>query len=174
LNDISEQVYLNDDGASGEVHRLQFENRTLHRLLSEAPADGRPGLARDALELGAEVLARLSYHGDLDQVAGAIDRLDAEGKRIIETTMTASDKVVSDTITNLREQLSAEDGPFADLVNQFNPAVEGNVVETFRDLVSSTIAKATRLAVNELAETTTDQVQSLTKSTRAFAITETE
>jgi len=164
MYDNTEQVHLDDDGTSGEIHRLGFHNRTLHRVLSEAPDDERPGIARDALEIGGEVLARLSHHGDLDQVAGAIDRLDAEGKRIIDTTMTAADKVVGDTVTKLTEQLAAEDGPLAGLFDHFDPTVEGNVIEAFRDLVASTISKATKQAVTELTESTKEQVESLTTS----------
>jgi hypothetical protein len=160
----TEHVHLEDDGTSGEIHRLKFHNRTLHRVLSEAPDDERPGIARDALEIGGEVVARLSHHGDLDQVAGAIDRLDAEGKRIIDTTITAAGKVVGDTVSKLTEQLAAEDGPLAGLFDQFDPAVEGNVIEAFRDLVGSTIAKATKQAVTELTESTKEQVESLTTS----------
>lgn len=161
---ITGQVRLDEDGTSGEIERLEFHNRTLHRLLSEAADDDRPGVARDALEIGGEVLARLSHHGDLDQVAGAIDRLDAEGKRIIDTTITAADKVVGDTVGKLTEQLAAKDGPLAGLFDHFDPAVEGNVIEAFRDLVSSTIAKATKHAVTELAESTKHNIESLTTS----------
>lgn len=160
----TEHVHLDDDGASGEIHELRFHNRTLHRVLAEAPDDQRPGIARDALEIGGEVLARLSHHGDLDQVAGAIDRLDAEGKRIINNTVTATEKLANDTVNKLTEQLAAEDGPLAGLFDHFDPAVDGNVVEVFRDLVSSTIAKATKQAVTELTESTKEQVESLTTS----------
>lgn len=159
-----DQVRLADDGTSGEIHQLEFHNRPLHRLLSEASEDERPGVARDALEIGGEVLVRLSHHGDLDQVAGAIDRLDAEGKRIIDTTITTADKLVVDTVGKLTEQLAAEDGPLAGLFDHFDPAAEGNVIEAFRDLVSSTIAKATKQAVTELTESTKEQVESLTTS----------
>lgn len=160
----AERIGLDDNGTSGEIHRLVFHNRTLHRVLAEAADNDRAGIARDALEIGGEVLARLSHHGDLGQVAGAIDRLDAEGKRIIDTTITAADKVVADTVGKLTEQLSAEDGPLSGLFDHFDPAVEGNVVEAFRDLVTSTIAKSTKLAVTELAESTKQQVESLTTS----------
>jgi hypothetical protein len=164
MNNDTERVHLDDDGTSGEIHRLGFHNRTLHRVLSEAPDDERAGIARDALEIGGEVLARLSHHGDLDQVAGAVDRLDAEGKRIIEATITAADKMVGDTVNKLTEQLAAEDGPLAGLFDHFDPGVEGNVLEAFRDLVSSTITKATKQAVADLTESTKEQVESLTTS----------
>jgi hypothetical protein len=109
-------------------------------------------------------LARLSHHGDLDQVASAVDRLDAEGKRIIDNTMTAADKLVGDTVNKLTEQLTAEDGPLAGLFDHFNPAMEGNVIDAFRDLVSSTIVKATKQSVTDMAESTKEQVESFTSS----------
>lgn len=165
---MKEALHLNDDGASGEIHQLEFHNRTLHRLLKEAPLDQRLGVARDALEIGAEVLGRVSQRGHLGQVESAIDRLDAEGKRIINTTMTAADKMVDDTVTKLTEQLTAEDGPLAGLFDHFDPAVEGNVVDAFRDLLGSSIARATKQAVNELTESTKEQVESLTKSINAI------
>jgi len=164
----NETVHLDGDGASGVIRQLGFHSRTLHRLLSEIAEHKRIDVARDALEIGGEVLARLSHHGDLEQVAGAVDRLDAEGKRIIDNTIIAADKVVGDTVTKLTEQLSAEDGPFAGLFDQFDPAVEGNVIEAFRDLVGSTITKATKQAVNELTESTREQVESLTNSIGAL------
>ncbi len=168
MDNRNEAVVLDGDGASGEICQLGFHSRTLHRLLSEIAEDKRTDVARDALEIGGEVLARLSHHGDLEQVAGAVDRLDAEGKRIIDNTIIAADKVVGDTVTKLTEQLSAEDGPLAGLFDHFDPAVEGNVIEAFRDLVSSTITKATKQAVNELTESTKDQVESLTNSIGAL------
>jgi hypothetical protein len=68
----TERVHLDDDGTSGEIHRLGFHNRTLHRVLSEAPDDERPGIARDALEIGGEVLARLSRpHGEVPIFIGS-------------------------------------------------------------------------------------------------------
>lgn len=168
ISNMNELLHLNDDGASGEIHRLEFHSRTLHRLLSETPVDQRLGVARDALEIGADVLGRLSHRGDLEQVESAIDRLDAEGKRIIDTTMTAAGKMVDDTVTKLTEQLTAEDGPLAGLFDHFDPAVEGNVVDAFRDLVGSSIARATKQAVTELTESTKEQVESLTKSITAL------
>lgn len=163
-----ECVLLDDDGASGEIHQLGFHSRTLHRVLSDAPDEERAGIARDALEIGGEVLARLSHHGDLDQVASAIDRLDAEGKRIINATITAGDKMVGDTVNKLTEQLAAEDGPLAGLFDHFDPAVEGNVVEAFRDLVSSTIAKASKQAVADMAESNNEEVESFRKHVESF------
>lgn len=161
-------IGLNEDGTSGEIRNLCFDNRTLHRLLAEAPEQDRYIVARDALEIGAEVLARLSHHGDLEQVAVAVDRLDAEGKRIIDHTIVAAEKIVGDTVTKLTDQLAADDGPLAGLFDHFDPTAEGNIIDTFRELVSSSIAKATKQAVTDLTDSTKEQVESLTKSIGAL------
>ena len=168
IESVPEYVRLDDDGASGEIHRLGFRSRTLHRVLSEAPDDERPGIARDALEIGGEVLARLSHRGELDQVASAVDRLDAEGKRIIDAMITAGDKVADDTVNKVTEQLAAEDGPLAGLFDHFDPAVEGNVIEAFRDLVSSTISKASKQAVADMAESNKEEVKSFREQVESF------
>ena len=168
VNNEKSIVRLAEDGSSGEIEALAFSSRALHRLLSEASDYDRCDIARDALEIGGEVLARVSHHGDLEQVSSAIDRLDAEGKRIIDTTISAADKVVGDTVEKLTEQLHASDGPLAGLFDKFDPAIEGNIVDAFRDLVTATVAKATKNAVNELAESTRQQVESLTNSIGAL------
>lgn len=160
----NEHVHLIDDGVTGEIINLTFSSRSLHRVLSEAPTEERPGVARDALEIGGEVLARMNHHGDLDQVAEAVNRLGEEGKRIIDTTVQAADRVVDDTVEKLTAALAEKDGPLAGLLGHFDPAVDGNVVDRFRDLITAGIAKATKNAVGELTEATKEQVDSLTKS----------
>jgi hypothetical protein len=157
-------IQLADDGVNGEITNLGFSNRTLHRVLSEAAPEERPAVARDAIEIGGEVLARMNHHGDLDQVAAAVDRLGEEGKRIIDSTVTAADRVVEDTVARLTAALAEKDGPLAGVLDHFDPAVDGNVIDRFRDLVTSGIAKATKLAIGELTEATKEQVDSLTKS----------
>ncbi len=149
---------------SGEITSLAFSNRTLHRVLSETQPEERTGVARDALELGGEVLARMNHHGDLDQVAEAVDRLGEEGRRIIDTTVKAADRVVEDTVTKLTAALADKDGPLEGILGHFDPSVDGNVIDRFRDLIASGIAKATKHAVGELTEATQEQVDSLTKS----------
>src|SRR5438034_4811009 len=113
-------VQLADDGVNGEITDLPFSNRTLHRVLTETPVDERPGVARDALEIGGEVLARMNHHGDLDQVAEAVDRLGEEGKRIIDNTVKAGERVVDDTVTKLTAALADEDGPLVGLLGHFD------------------------------------------------------
>ncbi|MFM8857705.1 MAG: hypothetical protein ACKOI2_10995, partial [Actinomycetota bacterium] len=167
-SDNEERIQLQGDGASGEIHRLKFHNRTLYRLLSEVSEGERSIAARNVLEIGGEVLAHMSHRGDLGQVTNAIERLDAEGKRIIDAAMTATDKLVDDTVTKLTQQLACEDGPLAGFFEKFDPSADGNVVEIFRDLVSSTIAKATKQAVTDLAESTREDIESLRKSIAAL------
>lgn len=159
-----EEIQLADDGESGEIRNLTFSSRTLHRVLAETAPDERPGVARDAFEIGGEVLGRMSHHGDLDQVAEAVDRLGEEGKRIIDTTVKAADRVVEDTVTKLTAALGDKDGPLVGLLGHFDPSVDGNVLDVFRDLITSGIAKATKHAVGELTEATKEQVDSLTNS----------
>jgi hypothetical protein len=164
MRDHTEYIALSDDGVTGEITNLRFSGRTLHRVLSDAEEDDRPNVARDALEIGGEVLARTSHRGDLDQVAEAVDRLGEEGKRIIENTVSTADRVVEDTVAKLADVLGQKDGPLADVLGQFDPAVDGNLLDRFRDLIAGGIAKATKAAVVDLTEATKEQVDSLTTS----------
>jgi hypothetical protein len=158
------EVRIADDGESGEISFLQFENRTLHRLLVEVDENSRPGVVLDALDLGAEVLSRVGHHGDLEQLSQAVERLDQEGKRIVEAAVERVDELVDQTIAGLTNSLADEDGPLAAVFGQFDPTIEGNVLDTFRDLVAASIAKSTKQAVADLAEATSRQVETLTKS----------
>src|SRR5438045_1594280 len=64
-------VSLVDDGESGSIDHLRFSDRTLHRQLVAVEADARPGVVLDALNLGAEMSARVSQHGDLESLTKA-------------------------------------------------------------------------------------------------------
>ena len=60
--------------------------------------------------------------------------------------------------------LHGAEGPFADLLEKFDPAEEGNVIDIFRELVTTTAARATKQAVKDLSEATHDTMERLSKS----------
>lgn len=157
-------VRIADDGKSGEIVFLRFSNRKLHRLLEEVDEASRSGVVLDALEIGAEVLLRVGHHGDLEQLSQAVERLDEEGKRIVEAAAKRVDTIIEETTMGLSESLADEDGPLAAMFDHFDPTVEGNVLDSFRDLIVASIAKSTKQAVSDLAIATTDQLETLTKS----------
>lgn len=157
-------VNLANDGKSGELFFLPFQNRKLHRLLAGVDEEKRPDTVRDVLDLGAEVLTRVGHHGDLEQLSQAVERLDLEGKRIVEAVEAKIEAIMQETTDGLAKSFAEKDGPLAAAFDQFDPTVEGNILNIFNDLIVGSIAKSTKQAVAELAEATTNQVKSLTES----------
>lgn len=160
----SKLVSLVDDGETGHIHGLTFHNRSLHRRLAAVEEAHREGVILDALDVGAEVLARASQHGDLDNLGKAVERLDQESKRIIAATVEHVDRTIEKTITEMGAAIQGENGPLATVLGRFDPGTDGNVIDLFRDLVTSTATKATKQAVKDLAEATHDTMERLTKS----------
>jgi hypothetical protein len=160
----TQNVSLADDGETGNIHNLTFRNRSLHRRLAAAEESQRATLVLDALDVGAEVLARAAQHGDLDNLGLAVERLDQESKRIVAATVEHVDRTIEKTITEMAATIQGEDGPLAVLLEKFNPGVDGNVIDLFRDLVATTATKATKQAVKDIAEASQDTMDRLTKS----------
>ncbi len=157
-------VSLVDDGETGNIEHLRFTDRGLHRQLAAVDADARPGVVLDALNLGAEMRARVSQHGDLESLVKAVERLDEESTRIVTATVERVDRTIEKTIEEMAATMQSEDGPLAEILQKFDPTVDGNLIDLFRDLVSSTAAKATKQAVKDLSEATHDTMERLTKS----------
>lgn len=76
----NERVSISDDGESGYIEHLSFRCRTLHRQLTGIDEAQRLTVVRNALDIGAEVLARVDRHGDLEQLGQAVERLDVESR----------------------------------------------------------------------------------------------
>lgn len=163
LND-PESVSLIDDGETGNISNLTFRNRSLHRRLTAAEGSQRATIVLDALDVGAEVLGRAAQQGDLDNLGLAVERLDQESKRIVAATVDHVDRTIEKTITEMAATIQGEDGPLSALLQKFNPGVDGNVIDLFRDLVASTATKATKQAVKDIAEASQDTMERLTKS----------
>jgi hypothetical protein len=161
---VNNNVTLADDGETGNIHYLTFRNRTLHRRLATAEESQRASIVLDALDIGAEVLARAGQHGDLDNLGQAVERLDQESKRIVAATVDHVDRTIEKIITEMAATIQGEDGPLATLLEKFDPGVDGNVIDLFRDLVASTATKATKQAVKDMAEASQDTMERLTKS----------
>ena len=159
-----EHVSLSDDGEQVTVHEVSARSRTLHRLLSSVDASEREKTTADVLDVGSEVLIRFQHHGELDDLADAIENLDQEAKRIVTSTMQTVDKTMEKAVADLTVALSAETGPLMPILKKFDPTVDGNVVDVFRDLVASTATKATKAAVEQLAESTQDSMDRLANS----------
>ena len=159
-----QRVTLADDGESGVIDHLGFTGRCLHQQLASVEAEARPGVILDALSLGAEMRSRVSQRGDLESLSKAVERLDEESTRIVTTTVERVDRTIEKTIEEMAATMRSEDGPLADLLQKFDPAVDGNVIDLFRDLVSSTAAKATKQAVKDLSEATHETMERLAKS----------
>ena len=163
-NARTSRILLETDDVSGCIESLSFESRALHRLLTETEESDRPRVARDALELGAEVLERANYQGEMAQLKDAIEQLDGQSKYIVENLTESANSVVTGTVESLTEKLSSEGGPLAPILNRFDPKMDDNIIETFRRLVSSTITDATDTAVKKLAESTVEDLTKLQKS----------
>lgn len=157
-------VHLADDGQSGEIRTLTFRNRKLHRLLNGQDPSSRTRIVSDVLELGTEMVDRIGHQGDLDQLDEAVTRLDERAAHIVETTIGGAERAAQKAIGNLTETLVDGDSPFAAMLNRFDPGEEGNVVDDFRELINSTISKATRAAVREMTEATQEDLESLRES----------
>ena len=158
------RIILGTDDISGNIESLRFESRTLYRLLSEAEEADRPQVIRDALELGAEMLERASYQGEMAQLRDAVEKLDGQSKQIVEKMTESAELVVTGTVESLNAKLSSDDGPLAPILKRFDLETDDNVIETFRRLVSDTISDATDRAVKKLADSTADEMKMLRKS----------
>ena len=124
----------------------------------------RPQVIRDALELGAEMLERASYQGEMAQLRDAVEKLDGQSKQIVEKMTESAELVVTGTVESLNAKLSSDDGPLAPILKRFDLETDDNVIETFRRLVSDTISDATDRAVKKLADSTADEMKMLRKS----------
>ncbi len=148
----------------GCIEHLTFRCRTLHRQLASVDEAQRPTVVRDALDIGAEVLIRVDRHGDLEQLGQAVERLDTESRRIVAATTEQVERTVERTISDMTATINGDAGPFTAMLERFNPAIDGNVIDVFRDLVATTATKVTKQAVKELAEATQDTMDRLVKS----------
>ncbi len=157
-------IHLNDDGESGRIEQLDFRSRALHRLLAEVEDGQRSLVVADALAQGAELLARASHHGGLQQFATAVERLDGESSRIVVTATERFERIVEAALAGMAASLQGDDGPLAPVLDRFDPSTDGNVIDLFRDTISVTLAKATKAAVKELTDTTKDTMEVLAKS----------
>jgi hypothetical protein len=141
-----QSISLLDDGQTGTIEYLEFTDRTLHRQLVAVDPDARPGVLIDALSLGAEMRARVMQQGDLENLTRAVERLDEESTRIVAATVDRVDRTIEKTIGDMAATMQGDGGPLAELLQRFDPAADGNVIDLFRDLVSTTAAKATKEA----------------------------
>jgi hypothetical protein len=157
-------IRLATDGESGEIRSLPFRNRKLHRLLDGQDPESQEQIVTDAIELGAEMLDRAGHQGDLDQLDQAVTRLDEQAAHIVETAIGGAEQAAQDAIGKLTAQLESDESPFASMLSRFDPGVDGNVVDAFRDLITSSISKAARSAVGEMTEATRQHLESLAKS----------
>lgn len=161
-------IILDDDGETGQINQLTFHSRALHGRLAAVTEENRPAVVEDALELGAEILARASQHGDLENLNRAVERLDEESKRIVATTTETVNRSIDKTVTELAATIQGKDGPLAALLGKLDPTADGNLIDTLRDLIAATATKATKNAVHELAEATHENMERLTKSLGAL------
>jgi hypothetical protein len=160
----SSVVRLHEDGETGHVKNLIFRSRSLHRQLSSVEEERRSALLLDALKAGAEILVMAREHGDLQNLTDAIGRLDEESKRIIESTAQTVERTLEKTIADMSRTINGEDGPLATVLEKFDPTVDGNVIDVFRELVTSAATKATKHAVEELSSATQDVMERLSTS----------
>jgi hypothetical protein len=164
MQEVSTFVTLSDDGESGRIHELDFRCKTLHRLLSAVGESGRETVLLDSLCLGAELLERAGRQGDLENLSRAVDRLDQEAKAIVGRAVEQVDRSLEKSLAEMTANLQSDEGPFAAVLSRFDVKADGNVIDLFRDLVTTTASNATKQAVKELTEATHDTVERLTKS----------
>ncbi len=60
--------------------------------------------------------------------------------------------------------MQADDGPLAPLLERFDPSADGNVIDGFRELITTTAVAATKRAVQDLTESNQESVERLTKA----------
>ena len=161
-------VLLHGDGEGGRIDGFEFRDRTLHRLLEGVDAAQRPLIVGDVLAQGAALLVRAGSHGDLRQFAAAIERLDGESSRILTTATERFQRTVVESIESMASTLQGEDGPLQPVLTRFDPSVDGNLIDVFRDVITATAARATKEAVKELAETTAETTAKLAHSVAAL------
>jgi len=157
-------VSLADDAETGYIEHLTFRSRALYRQLAGLDDEQRPLAVLDALDIGAEVLARAGHQGDLEQLAGAVERLDEETRRIVAATTEQVERTIEKMVVEMTATIQGENGPLTAVLQRFDPAVDGNVIDIFRDLVATTAIKATKQAVKDLAESTQETMDRLAKS----------
>jgi len=157
-------IRLHEDGEGGCIERIDFRDRTLHRLLAAVDPEQRHLVIADVLAQGAELLARAGRHGDLEQFAQAVERLDGESSRIVTAATQRFEHIVERSLDGMAAALQGDESPLAPMLKRFDPAVQGNVIDFFRDTISVTAARATKAAVKELSEATAETMEKLARS----------
>ena len=161
-------ISLENDGETGTISAVQFRSRVVHRQLASVDETQRPRLLLDILDVGSEILSRVDRHGDLENLAKAVEKLDQEAKRIVMSAAEHVDRCIEKAVSDMTISIQGDNGPLKPLLQRFDPGVEGNVIDLFRDLVASTAAKATKRAVEELAESTEESMERLASSLAAL------
>lgn len=157
-------IHLYEDGEGVQIEQLDIRNRTVYRLLEAVEPEQRPLVLVDAIAQGAELLARAGRHGDLEQLTAAVDRLDGESTRIVTAATERFERILEEALKSMAASLQGEDGPLTPVLSKFDPSIDGNVIDFFRETVNATAAKATKAAVKELAEATAETMEKLQKS----------
>lgn len=158
---MSSTIFLDTDGSSGRIVDLEFHDREIHRYLTVVGESKRPAAVLDALRLGCQAIQMSSSQGDLQSLSKAVDELEQESARIIQAATQQIDSTLDASVEKLLATLSSREGPIADLLAHFDPKVEGNVLELFQGLVSSTARSATTAAIAELSEKTHSTMEKL-------------
>jgi hypothetical protein len=157
-------VRIHDDGETIDI-ALSVRDRSLHRLVTAAGDNrGAAVVVEDALHLGAEMLSRVGQHGDLQNFAKAVERIDKESQRIVETTEQQITEVIGTAAESMLEQLTMNDGPLAGLLERFDTTAEGNVIDQIHSALAEAMVGATSRAVRELGAQTHELIQQLTKT----------
>jgi hypothetical protein len=165
---LTSRIILDDDGEGGRLERFEFRDRTLHRLLQGVDPAQRSLIVAEVLAQGAALLARARSHGDLQQFAVAIERLDGESSRIIAAATDRFETTLVESIASMALSLQGSDGPLQPLLTRFDPSADGNLIDVFREMITSTAVRATKEAVKELAETTAETTERLAHSVAAL------
>jgi hypothetical protein len=168
IDPIIANVSLTPDGESVTVHELQFRSRSIHRQLSSVDEIDRNRVLLDILDVGAEVISRASHHGDLESLATAVEQLDLEAKRIVASTAQSVDQCIEKAISEMSLVFQGDDSPLSPILERFDPSVEGNLIDVFRDLVARSTAIATKRAVEEISSSTEESMDRLAKSLSAL------
>jgi len=157
-------ITLADDGEHGTIDDLVFRHRGLHEHLASIPEERRPAEVLDVLAAGAEIVVRANHHGSLTSLTEAVDRLDRNAKRVVDSVTKEVDRTLERSLSELAETLEAADGPLAGLFDRFDPGADGNVIDQVRELVARSIRKATNEAVRDLTEANQETLERLTRT----------
>jgi hypothetical protein len=164
-------IKLSDDGTSGEIVALPFDDPAVHRYLSAAEVDAdRESRATDALSIGARTLELAAGSAQVGHIDEALRRSDERCGTLLDEMRAGCDEIFTKSLDGLAESLEADDGPFADLLAQFDPATDGNVIDAIKSTITATAKSVVKDATEALSDDTRRLHKDLTEAMQSIQV----